>query len=115
MSSPEDRLEALASELRAAKPAASPELRQRVTAMRPEPRRNFLPRLSARRAAVVLVPACVVAGVGVAVVHGVVSGSTSARRAGNALSTVKGLPMIPAPPGGVPDVQKYKAAVPEPH
>src|SRR5438270_13423439 len=86
MPSPDPRFEALASELRAAKPAASPGLRERVAELAEapaRPRRTF-PRISARRAAVALVPACLVAAVGAALIHGVVS-SGSPRPAHGAL------------------------------
>ena len=83
MSSPDPRFEALAQELRAAKPAAPAELRQKVASLEPAPRRQWVwPRFSARRTALVLVPACVVAAVGAALIHGVVnSGSKTQRKA----------------------------------
>src|SRR5947209_3696311 len=80
MPSPDPRFEALANELRTAKPAASPELRERVAELVEAPARErwVLPRISARRAAFVLVPACLAAAVGAALIHGVVT--SGARR-----------------------------------
>jgi hypothetical protein len=75
-------------ELRAARPRAPEALRERVFASASAEGRapvwSRVPRFSARRTALVLVPACVVAGVGFALVHGIVnsggSGSQSAAR-----------------------------------
>jgi hypothetical protein len=82
--SPPDSI--LAAELRAARPAASPELRARVlelAAREPEPRRRRLRTPRVRRAALVLAPAALLAAIAGAVVGGVVSSSSSspARRA----------------------------------
>src|SRR5438105_1845866 len=107
MSSPDPRFEALASELRAAKPAASPGLRERVAELAEAPARprRMFPRISARRAAVVLVPACLVAAVGAALIHGVVtSGAKRTARefsgppAGKALGQLRGKVHVPASP-----------------
>jgi Domain of unknown function (DUF4349) len=68
----------LARELRAARPVASPTLRERVlsVAARPvEPPRRW--KWQVGRLALVAAAALVAAGVGVAVVHGIVSGGTS--------------------------------------
>jgi hypothetical protein len=104
MSSPDPRYEGLANELRAAKPKAPPELRERVAALEPVIRKRWgFPRISARRVSLVLVPACLVAAVGAAVIHGVV---TSGGRAGHHLSAVvlkNHRPTFKNPPGaGVP-------------
>src|SRR5881275_2988327 len=83
MSSP-DRFDGLVDELRASKPTAPPELRERVGQLELPPRRTTwtIPRISVRRAAVVLVPACLVAAVGAALIHGVAnSGSKSLQKA----------------------------------
>ncbi len=81
MSSPDPRHEALANELRAAKPKPPPELRERVTALEPDTRERWLfPPISARRVSLVLLPACLVVAAGAAVVHGVLnSGGQSTR------------------------------------
>jgi hypothetical protein len=83
MSSPDPRQEALMDELRAAKPKAPPELRQRVAALEPATAKRWnFPSSSVRRVAVVLVPACLVVAVGGAVVHGVLnSGGRLTQRA----------------------------------
>src|SRR5690349_5952408 len=80
--SPPDSI--LATELRAARPAASPELRTRMrelAAQEPEPsawRRP--PRFSIRRTALVLAPAALVAALGIAVAGGILGSSHSAPR-----------------------------------
>src|SRR6266478_1482761 len=73
----------LATELRAARPSASSELRERVVAIaaREEPRRPrrfTLPPL--RRLAVVVVPAALALAIGGAVVHGLVHSGASGRK-----------------------------------
>jgi hypothetical protein len=68
----EREFEELVRDLRALPTAAPPELRERVRALgEPEPRRAF-PR---RRALLVLAPACAVALVGAAAIHGILSSS----------------------------------------
>jgi Domain of unknown function (DUF4349) len=59
--------EAIMRELRAAKPAAPETLRERVRALQPPPRKPL------RRFVLIAAPAVVVVGVGVAIMHGVVS------------------------------------------
>jgi hypothetical protein len=70
----------LATELRAARPAASPQLRTRVrelAAREPEPpARRRLPRFPIRRTALVLAPAALVVGLGIAVAGGVIGSSS---------------------------------------
>lgn len=69
-------------ELRAARPRAPEELRERVHSIALQERRSsfftYRPRL--RRMALVAVPACVVAAVGAALIHGIVSGTGSAEK-----------------------------------
>ena len=77
----------LATELRSARPTASPELRERVRAVaaREEPRRTprfTLPPL--RRLAVVAVPAALALAIGGAVVHGLVHSGRSGREVAGA-------------------------------
>jgi hypothetical protein len=74
----------LASELRAARPVVSPELRARVLEIagreRPEPRQGFsLPPF--RRLALVAVPAALAVAVGGALVHGLVNSGPSGQKA----------------------------------
>src|SRR3989475_6149636 len=72
--------ESLVAELAGANVAASSELRARVreiAARAPEPRRSRLPRFSPRRAAFVLAPAVVIAGLGAALAGGLVSSTRS--------------------------------------
>src|SRR5438105_11464039 len=73
----------LVRELRSVPSEAPAELRERVRALgEPEPRRTFrLPRVS-RRMVLVIVPACVVAVVGAAVVHGIVTSSGKQQQRG---------------------------------
>src|SRR5919198_6080190 len=88
MSSPDhidDRFDGLVSELRAGRPAASPELHARVRtivseAPVPTPRRQ-LPHFGWRRLGLVLAPAAVAAGAGVALIHGLSSSSGSEKAA----------------------------------
>jgi Domain of unknown function (DUF4349) len=73
----------LVQELRALPTGASASLRERVRALgEPQPRRLRFPWLSSRRALFVLAPACVLAVLAAAVVHGVLSSSTTSRDAG---------------------------------
>jgi len=71
------------TQLRAAKPAASPELRERVRALvaiEPEPRQpSFLARLSLRRAVLVAAPAALALALGAAGVIGLTRSSESER------------------------------------
>jgi Domain of unknown function (DUF4349) len=94
----------LATELRAARPSASPDLRERVLAVaaRQEPRRPprfTLPPL--RRLAMVAVPAAVALAVGGALVHGLVHSSKTGEKAASAATTVPGPPVgagqVPVP------------------
>jgi hypothetical protein len=83
MPSCDQRHDVLANELRAAKPTASPELRERIAALE-EPAaltRRILPRVSTRRAVLVLAPACLIAGVGAALIHGVFNSGGGVPRA----------------------------------
>jgi hypothetical protein len=81
----------LATELRSARPSASPDLRERVLAVaaREEPRRPrrvTLPPL--RRVALVAVPALVAVAVGGALVHGLVHSGKSAQKVAPSTSTL---------------------------
>src|SRR5262249_7559604 len=79
----EHEFEELVRELRALPSGAPASVRERVRALgEPEPRRVF-PQLTWRRAALVLVPACLVAVVAAAAVHGLLSSSASKQRAGS--------------------------------
>jgi hypothetical protein len=71
----------LATELRSARPSASPELRERVLAVaaQEEPRRPPRFTLPLRRLAVVAVPAALALAIGGAVVHGLVHSGGSGR------------------------------------
>ncbi len=99
----------LATELRAARPSASPELRERVLAVaaRQEarrPRRLTLPPL--RRLALVAAPVAVAVAVGGALVHGLVHSGKSAQKAAPEVRTVAGesagaAPLVQSPPLGV--------------
>jgi Domain of unknown function (DUF4349) len=97
----------LATELRAARPSASPELRERVLAVaaRQEPRRPHrftLPPL--RRVALVAAPALVAVAVGGALVHGLIHSGKSTQnaapvvRTGAGGSSVAGQLNAPRPP-----------------
>ena len=98
----------LASELRAARPAASQELRDRVLEVAarersaPRPRFSLLPM---RRLALVAVPAALAVAVGGALVHGLVSSGTSREKAapqavsgGGSVSTTAGATNSPSLP-----------------
>ena len=116
----------LATELRGARPSASPELRERVLAVAarqepPRPRRFTLPPL--RRLAVVVVPAALALAIGGAIVHGLVHSGTTGRKAGgNSLakespsaSAGRGLPLTqPARTlsGAGPPPKAFSSAVP---
>lgn len=84
MSSPDQidqRFEELVRELRSGRVSASPELRERVRAIASEApqskrRKPLLEHISWRRAVLVLGPACVVAGVGAALLQGLTSGTS---------------------------------------
>jgi Domain of unknown function (DUF4349) len=83
----------LATELRGARPSASPELRERVLAIaaREEPRRPprfTLPPL--RRVALVAAPAAVALAVGGALVHGLAHSGNGGQKAASAATTVPG-------------------------
>lgn len=83
-------------ELRAARPRAPEALRERVltaAAKRESEARFSLPRLPLRRVALVAVPACVVAAVGAALIHGVVTGTGSPQRK----AVAKREALVPAP------------------
>src|SRR5712691_6295341 len=72
----EREFEDLVRELRALPSEAPPAVRERVRALgEPAPRRIVFPQLTWRRATVVLVPACAVALVAAAAIHGIVSSS----------------------------------------
>jgi hypothetical protein len=73
----ERRLAGVIASLRAAPPRASEGLRERVRSLEPAPRRSWLPR---RRALLVLAPACAVAVVAAAVVHGLVGSGSHVTR-----------------------------------
>jgi len=77
----EREFEDVVRELRAVPSEAPPTLRERVRALgEPERRRSFrLPKISWRGAALVLVPACLLALVSAAAVHGLLSSSSSNR------------------------------------
>src|SRR5262245_37187061 len=78
----------LVRELRALPTAAPEGVRERVRALgEPAPRRE-LPRLPWRRSLLVLAPACVLALLSAAVVHGVLSSGTPTRQAVTHLSAV---------------------------
>lgn len=110
MSSPEDRFERIARELRASKPAAPPGLRERVAALRPELRKKWLPRVAPpRRAVLVLASACVVAGAGAALVHGLVAGGT--RPAKRAQASAPAAKPLAAPSVGHP-LQEFRSSIP---
>jgi hypothetical protein len=75
----DERFDDLVRELRSEHVTASPELRERVRAIAaeaPAPRAPFAERFRLRRAALVLVPACVVAAVSAAMLHGLTSSGT---------------------------------------
>jgi Domain of unknown function (DUF4349) len=84
----------LATELRSARPSASPDLRERVLAVaalenpRRPARRFTLPPL--RRVALVAAPALAAVAVGGALVHGLVHSSKSAQKAAPSTSTLAG-------------------------
>ena len=77
----DDRFGKLAEELRAGRPVASDELRARVSAFRPAPRRRFELDLSFRRLVPAVGIAALAAAVGVAGVLGIVHGSAPTHRA----------------------------------
>jgi len=100
MSSPDPRHEALANELRAAKPKAPAELRERVAALEPPTRERWsFPRISARRVSVVLVPACLLAALGAALIHGLVNSGAPTQPAAARLTEAHGASARPALPG----------------
>jgi Domain of unknown function (DUF4349) len=83
----------LATELRSARPSASPELRQRVLAVAARERPARPPRFSLpplRRVALVAAPAAVALAVGGALVHGLVHSGGSAQNAAPAAKEVAG-------------------------
>src|SRR6266576_278397 len=82
----------LATELRSARPSASPELRKRVLAVaaRQEPRRPRRFTLPLRRVALVAAPALVSVAVGGALVHGLVHSGKSAQTLAPEVKTVAG-------------------------
>ncbi|TMK27330.1 MAG: DUF4349 domain-containing protein [Actinobacteria bacterium] len=72
----EREFDELVRELRELPSEAPPAVRERVRALgEPAPRRVFFPQLTWRRATLVLVPACAVALVAAAAIHGLVSSS----------------------------------------
>ena len=79
----DERYERIVAELRASAPSASPALRARVKSIptREEARSGRRFTISARRAGLVLAPACVLAAVGVAVVSGLSDGTGQDRNA----------------------------------
>jgi hypothetical protein len=97
----DEHFDSLVTELRSGRVAASPELRERVRAVAqsaPEPKQPRTPlaaRFRMRRAALVLVPACVVAAAGAALLHGLTS-SGSKPAADQAFSRAA----VPAPVHG---------------
>lgn len=89
------------TQLRAAKPAASPELRERVrtiAARTPEPRRPFFPaRLSLRRAVLIAAPAALAVALGAAGVIGLTRSGADERAVSPPLAAAeKGAPMTEA-------------------
>lgn len=99
----------LATELRAARPSASPELRQRVLmiAARQEParpRRFTLPPL--RRLAVVAVPAALALAISGALVHGLVHSGTGGRQSA-------GTPEVQSASAGQAQLRRQPGALPE--
>jgi hypothetical protein len=101
----------LVRDLRALPTAAPGGLRERVLALgEPEPRRTF-PHLPWRRSLLVLAPACALALVSAAVVHGVLHSGTSPKRqtltyergvAGDALAPTPRSPLVP------PDANRHQ-------
>ena len=95
------RYDDLVRELRATRPLATPELRERVrdvAAREPEPaapRRFVLPRISARRTAFALVPAAVAVLLGVAVVEGIVRSGSSPKSTALRLQTTSAAKTAP--------------------
>src|SRR5438132_683844 len=80
----ERECEELVRELRALPSEASPEVRERVRALgEPAPRRIVFPQLTWRRVTVVLVPACAVALVAAAAIHGLLSSTSPSKEAVN--------------------------------
>ena len=78
----EREFEELVRELRELPSEAPPAVRERVRALgEPAPRRIVFPQLTWRRATVVLVPACAVALVAAAAVHGLLSSTSSSKEA----------------------------------
>src|SRR6266566_4022900 len=116
----------LATELRAARPSASSELRERVVAIaaRQEPRRpRRFTLLPLRRVALIAAPVAVAVAVGGALVHGLVHSGKSAEKAAPAVRTVAGesagaAPLVQSPPLGVSkdraltEKQPFSKAVP---
>jgi hypothetical protein len=88
-------------ELRAARPRAPEALRERVQAIALRERRSgvFTYRPTLRRAVLVAVPACVVAAVGAALIHGIVTGTGSPQRKASGMTTgASKLVHAPRPP-----------------
>lgn len=88
--SADSHIEMLARDLRRERPRASEALQDRIAAIAARestPSAPRLARLPVRRAALLLVPACVAAGLGVAIVRGVVSASSPATEAVGGTST----------------------------
>jgi hypothetical protein len=119
----DERFESLVSELRSGLVAASPELRARVRAIAehaPEPRQRRGPLWSHfgwRRAALVLVPACLVAAAGAALLHGLTSPGAKPSAADQVFSRAA----VPAPahggavqPYGATAAKERSAAAPPP-
>ncbi|HEY6837001.1 MAG TPA: DUF4349 domain-containing protein [Gaiellaceae bacterium] len=77
----DDRFEKLAEELRAARPVAPEELRQRIRALEPPPRRSFELNIRWRRVVPAVALAGLAAALGVAGLLGIVHGTHSGQRA----------------------------------
>jgi hypothetical protein len=84
----EREFEELVRDLRALPTAAPPELRERVRGLgEPAPRRRHVQLPSLRRSLLVLAPACLLAVLGAAVAHGLLSSSTTESRSAAAGQT----------------------------
>jgi hypothetical protein len=103
-------------ELRAARPRAPEQLRERVTALsvRPEPRPRFsfsMPsRFTVRRVALVAAPALVAVGVGGALIHGIANSGSSGQGVTQAPAHER--EGLEAPTGPTSTVPVYDAGAP---